>query len=87
MSPTIRAASSRWISRRSAWIQAAFAKVLGFHGWSILLPQALAGVASVALLYYLVRRAPGGRSRDVSRRWPAGPHPDQRRHQSQQHHR
>ncbi|MFN8514496.1 MAG: glycosyltransferase family 39 protein [Chloroflexia bacterium] len=41
------------------WIQAAFAKVLGFHGWSILLPQALAGVASVALLYYLVRRTWG----------------------------
>jgi 4-amino-4-deoxy-L-arabinose transferase-like glycosyltransferase len=26
------------------WIQAATAKVLGFQGWSILLPQALAGV-------------------------------------------
>ena len=38
------------------WIQAAFAKLLGFSGWSIHLPQALAGVASVALLYRLVRR-------------------------------
>ena len=38
------------------WIQAAFAKVLGFSGWTIHLPQALAGVASVALLYRLVRR-------------------------------
>ena len=38
------------------WIQAAFAKVLGFSGWAIHLPQALAGVASVALLYRLVRR-------------------------------
>ena len=37
------------------WIQAAFAKLLGFSGWSIHLPQALAGVASVALLYRLVR--------------------------------
>jgi 4-amino-4-deoxy-L-arabinose transferase-like glycosyltransferase len=37
------------------WIQAAFAKVLGFSGWTIHLPQALAGVASVALLYRLVR--------------------------------
>ena len=33
------------------WIQAISAKVFGFTGWSILLPQALAGVASVALLY------------------------------------
>ena len=28
------------------WIQAASAKVFGFHGWSIMLPQALAGVLS-----------------------------------------
>ncbi|MCL6560451.1 MAG: glycosyltransferase family 39 protein, partial [Firmicutes bacterium] len=41
------------------WIQAAFAKVLGFHGWVLLLPQALAGVASVAILYHLVRRTFG----------------------------
>jgi 4-amino-4-deoxy-L-arabinose transferase-like glycosyltransferase len=38
------------------WIQALFAKLLGFNGWAIHLPQALAGVASVALLYRLVRR-------------------------------
>lgn len=38
------------------WIQALFAKVLGFSGWTIHLPQALAGVASVALLYRLVRQ-------------------------------
>lgn len=37
------------------WIQALFAAVLGYSGWSIHLPQALAGVASVALLYRLVR--------------------------------
>lgn len=43
------------------WIQAAFAGLLGFSGWSIHLPQALAGVASVALLYRLVRR-PFGRA-------------------------
>src|SRR3954447_3716879 len=41
------------------WIQTISAKIFGFHGWSILLPQALAGVASVALLYYLVRRVWG----------------------------
>ena len=38
------------------WIQAGFAAVLGFHGWAIHLPQALAGTASVAILYFLVRR-------------------------------
>jgi 4-amino-4-deoxy-L-arabinose transferase-like glycosyltransferase len=37
------------------WIQTAFAAVLGYSGWTIHLPQALAGVASVALLYRLVR--------------------------------
>jgi 4-amino-4-deoxy-L-arabinose transferase-like glycosyltransferase len=41
------------------WIQATSAYLFGFHGWSILLPQALAGVLSVALLYYLVRRSFG----------------------------
>jgi 4-amino-4-deoxy-L-arabinose transferase-like glycosyltransferase len=37
------------------WIQTVFAKLLGYSGWSIHLPQALAGIASVALLYRLVR--------------------------------
>jgi 4-amino-4-deoxy-L-arabinose transferase-like glycosyltransferase len=41
------------------WIQAASAKLFGFSGLSLLLPQALAGVLSVALLYHLVRRAFG----------------------------
>ena len=41
------------------WIQAASAYLFGFHGWALLLPQALAGVLSVALLYHLVRRAFG----------------------------
>jgi 4-amino-4-deoxy-L-arabinose transferase-like glycosyltransferase len=41
------------------WIQAASAKVFGFQGWSILLPQAIAGVLSVGLIYHLVRRAMG----------------------------
>jgi 4-amino-4-deoxy-L-arabinose transferase-like glycosyltransferase len=40
-------------------LQTISAKMFGFHGWSILLPQAFAGVASVALLYYLVRRTWG----------------------------
>ena len=38
------------------WIQTAFAAVLGFSGWSIHLPQMVAGVASVAILYRLVHR-------------------------------
>ncbi|MDP2329502.1 MAG: glycosyltransferase family 39 protein [Reyranella sp.] len=42
------------------WIQTAFAAMLGYSGWAIHLPQALAGVASMALLYGLVRR-PFGR--------------------------
>lgn len=41
------------------WIQAACAALFGFHGWSLLLPQAIAGIGSVALLYVLVRRAFG----------------------------
>src|SRR6266516_2663013 len=38
------------------WLQAASAKVFGFTPFSLFLPQALAGILSVLLLYYLVRR-------------------------------
>ncbi len=38
------------------WIQTIFAKIFGFSGISILLPQAIAGVVSVALIYVLVKR-------------------------------
>jgi 4-amino-4-deoxy-L-arabinose transferase-like glycosyltransferase len=41
------------------WIQVASAKLFGFSGLSMLLPQALAGVLSVALLYHLVARVFG----------------------------
>lgn len=41
------------------WVQAAFAKVLGFNGVSLLLPEALAGVGGVFLLYLMVKRAFG----------------------------
>ena len=41
------------------WIQAASAKLFGFNGISVLAPQALMGVASVILTYYLVRRVFG----------------------------
>ena len=38
------------------WFQVLSAKIFGFNAVSVLLPQALAGVLSVLLLYYLVRR-------------------------------
>jgi 4-amino-4-deoxy-L-arabinose transferase-like glycosyltransferase len=38
------------------WIQAASAALFGFSGWALVLPQALAGVGSVALLYFIVAR-------------------------------
>ena len=41
------------------WVQAISAKVFGYHGMSILLPQALMGVASVFITYVLVRRVFG----------------------------
>ena len=41
------------------WIQTIFAKIFGFSGLSILLPQVLAGVISVYLVYYLVKRSFG----------------------------
>ena len=41
------------------WIQTISAKIFGFSGWSLLFPQALAGVISVGLLYYLVKRSFG----------------------------
>jgi len=41
------------------WVQAVSAALFGFNGLSLLLPQALAGVVSVALLYHLVRRTFG----------------------------
>ena len=41
------------------WVPALFARLFGFSSWSILLPQALAGVASVLILHRLVRRWAG----------------------------
>src|SRR5206468_12559676 len=38
------------------WVQALSVRVFGWHSRSILVPQALMGVASVALVYDLVRR-------------------------------
>src|SRR3954447_7660349 len=41
------------------WVQAASAKLLGFSGFSILLPEALAGVGAVFVLYRAVSRVFG----------------------------
>ncbi len=41
------------------WVQAASAKVFGFSPLSLLLPQAIAGVAAVAALYLIVRKRYG----------------------------
>src|ERR671926_320904 len=41
------------------WIQAASAWLFGFSALTLVLPQAIAGVLSVALLYHLVRRSFG----------------------------
>src|SRR6266496_1418908 len=38
------------------WLEVASARIFGFNSVSILLPQALAGVLAVLLLYHLVRR-------------------------------
>lgn len=41
------------------WLQAISAKIFGFSGVSILLPEALAGVISVILIYHLVKKSFG----------------------------
>jgi len=41
------------------WIQVASVKLFGFHALSVLVPQALEGVAAVVLLYHLVGRISG----------------------------
>ena len=38
------------------WVQALSARAVGFSSWSLLVPQALMGVVTVALVYDLVRR-------------------------------
>ena len=40
----------------ASWVQVAFVKIFGFHSLSLLVPQALMGIASVTLVYELVRR-------------------------------
>jgi 4-amino-4-deoxy-L-arabinose transferase-like glycosyltransferase len=43
----------------SLWVMALSARTFGFNAWSILLPQAVEGVATIAVLYAAVRRAAG----------------------------
>src|SRR5208337_2021078 len=38
------------------WVQAASAAVFGFSNWAVTLPQALAGIGSVVLIYFIVQR-------------------------------
>ena len=43
----------------SLWVMGLSARVFGFNSWSLLVPQALEGVAAVGLLYATVRRWSG----------------------------
>ena len=59
------------------WVMALSVRIFGLSSWSILVPQALMGVAAVGLLYATVRRTVGpGRRPD--RRCGAGAHPGRR---------
>jgi len=41
------------------WLEGLSVAIFGYRGWSLILPQAMAGVFSVLLMYYLVRRSFG----------------------------
>jgi 4-amino-4-deoxy-L-arabinose transferase-like glycosyltransferase len=41
------------------WLEALSAKIFGFSGFSLLLPQAVAGILSIFIVYHLVRRSFG----------------------------
>ncbi|WP_433293835.1 ArnT family glycosyltransferase [Pseudonocardia sp. CA-142604] len=43
----------------SLWVMALSGRIFGFSSWSMLVPEALMGVATVALLYAAVRRVSG----------------------------
>src|SRR4051794_12855181 len=50
----------------SLWIQALSARIFGFSSWSMLLPEALCGVASVLILHHLVKRWAGDTAAHLS---------------------
>ncbi|MBO0856406.1 MAG: glycosyltransferase family 39 protein [Nocardia sp.] len=41
------------------WIMSLSARIFGLNSWSLLIPQALEGIAAVAILYFAVRRVAG----------------------------
>ena len=48
------------------WVQALSARIFGFGSWSMLLPEAAAGVGSVLILHHLVRRWAGDTAAHLS---------------------
>ena len=52
----------------SLWVMSLSARIFGLNVWSILVPQALAGVAAVGVLYATVQRWFGARRRTARRR-------------------
>ncbi len=48
------------------WLQALSGRIFGFSSWSMLLPEALAGVASVLILHHLVKRWAGNTAAHLS---------------------
>ena len=43
----------------SLWVMALSVRIFGLSSWSLLVPEALMGVATVGVLYLAVRRSPG----------------------------
>ncbi len=41
------------------WLQCLSALIFGVHGWSVILPEALCSIASVAVLYHIVKKSWG----------------------------
>jgi 4-amino-4-deoxy-L-arabinose transferase-like glycosyltransferase len=48
------------------WFQTASAKIFGYHGWSLLLPDLIAQVLSVEILYRLVKKTAGEKAGLIS---------------------
>ena len=60
----------------SLWVMGVSARIFGVNAWSILVPQALMGVAAVGLLYAAVRRTFGPAAGLIAgRRSPSPPSP------------
>ncbi len=59
------------------WVMELSGRIFGFSSWSMLLPEAIAGLATVMVLYHLVRngsvnpRRCSHHSHSRSRRWPS----------------